>query len=177
MVTVSQSYEGYTEYTLEDQELESPAVLAHHVRCKIKNYIVPLDNVTFEDCDFTGTCLDPNNKPKRKGHTFKRYYKKSGYLIGYRTTRTVYMSAANYYEVGETYRAEVFSTSNLECHPGLYVCPTPEDIGLITKGIVVIFKKEHLHKAGSKYRVKEFTVIGIFKKEGITTHVEITTSS
>ena len=107
-------------------------------------------NAKFDGAKLTGTCLDPTNKPSG-AYGFKL---ENGRAIGYRTTSN--------YEVGKTYKAPVFSTSSTECHPGLYLWPTLEQAidysGSWNTFIKVSAKPEDIHKAGNKYRCKEFHV-------------------
>jgi hypothetical protein len=78
----------------------------------------------------------------------------NGRAIGYRTVSN--------YAIGKTYKAPVFSTSSTECHPGLYLWPTLEQAigysGSYQGFIKVSAKPEDIHKAGNKFRCKEFHV-------------------
>ena len=69
--------------------------------------------------------------------------------------------------MGQTYIAPVFSTSETDCHPGLFVCRTEEEVrvfcvehnqdpGTIIK---VQMKRKDVHRAGKKWRVREFKVM------------------
>jgi hypothetical protein len=92
---------------------------------------------------------------------FKRRGKGS-YYYGYRTRNSP--SSHNQwgqYEDGSCYRAPYFDSSPSQCSFGLYVCPTIElakEWG--TEIIKVKFLGNELHKAGTKWRVKSFVVIG-----------------
>jgi hypothetical protein len=108
-----------------------------------------------------GTILDPQAQCNMiEAELFKNA--RNGCRYGYRTRNSP--SSHNQwkkYEDGEAYRAPYFDTSDRECSFGLYVCPTVElarEWG--TEIIKVKFRKESLHKAGNKWRVKSFVVIG-----------------
>jgi len=106
--------------------------------------------------DLINTCLDPNNKPNAIVPEFKI---KDGYCIGYRTEEAGHMDK---YRVGRCYSADVFSTANTECHPGLYLWPTLKQAKEFRGDIPMIkvrTKPEAIHKAGDKYRCQWFDVI------------------
>ena len=109
--------------------------------------------------DLSNTVLDPS-MPTNKHGDFKEI---DGELVGYRTRKSMHCGNTVYAD-GETYRAEVFSVCPLTaCHPGLYCYPRLHDVRFNYDGeeaIEVRFKRDDLHAAGGKYRVREFRVIG-----------------
>jgi hypothetical protein len=112
-------------------------------------------NTKFDGAKLTGTCLDPTNKPSGADG----FMIENGRAIGYR-------SESNYV-VGMTYKAPVFSTSPTGCHPGLYLWPTLEQARAycwFSTCIKVSAKPEDIHKAGDKYRCKEFHVEEVCNK-------------
>ena len=102
------------------------------------------------------TCLDPNNSPNADVEQFEI---KDGYAIGYRTRKTPHVGQ---YLDGRVYSADFFSTSNTECHPGLYLWPTLQQAKNFSPGeeiIVVRTKPADIHRAGSKWRCRWFEVM------------------
>ena len=101
------------------------------------------------------TCLDPTNSPNGQ---VTGYEPDGDYLIGYRTQDSPYLGG-NGYQPGQTYKAPYFSTSDTDCHPGLYSFPTlkaarqehPDKVY-----IRVWVKAEETHQAGRKWRHKKF---------------------
>jgi len=104
-----------------------------------------------------GTCLDQANAPNADAEAFCRT--PDGRCIGYRTRQSPYVGNIVYHD-GETYTAPVFSTANTECHPGLYVAPSPADCPAGHELIEVRFNASDCHHAGAKWRVRRFEVIG-----------------
>lgn len=84
------------------------------------------------------------------------------FVIGYRTRKTSYIDK---YRTNRYYSADIFSTDDTECHPGLYIWPTIkrakdwDDSELIK----IKTKKSEVHKAGNKWRCRWFYVIGSVK--------------
>jgi len=106
--------------------------------------------------DLSDTCLDPNNTPNGSIEGFKR--DDDGRVIGYRTRKAGHIDA---YRDGRHYSADVFSTADTECHPGLYLCPTIEMAWKFGDSLIEVrTKPEHIHHAGSKWRCREFFVVG-----------------
>lgn len=138
------------------------------INCNFKNACLrdmDVTNTHFVNCDFTSTVFDPKAKmpPLRKNHGFEKVGRR---LIGYRTKRSRF-AGNNFYLVGETYTAPIFSVdTETECHPGLYVLPSHDafynefnlfelrDYGMIK----VSFSPKDLLEAGEKWRVKSFKV-------------------
>lgn len=113
------------------------------------------------EAQLTSTVLDPLNQPNG-GRAHDHWTKDGEYLIGWRTRRPC-IQGGPAYEDGKEYIAPVFSTCPVtQCHPGLYVCQTVEDVGDCEPGerIRVRFRREDLHSVGCKHRVRRFTVIG-----------------
>jgi len=106
------------------------------------------------------TCLDPDNKPNANIEKFK-FRKDKRHVIGYRSRSAGHIDK---YRNGRTYSADWFSTSDTECHPGLYIWPTLRKArcwaGPKAEIIKVSVKPEDIHKAGFKWRCRQFTVIG-----------------
>ncbi len=115
-----------------------------------------LADANLSCANLTGTVLDPANIPNGEGD-FAEYA--PGILVGYRTRNSPVIDPAHEYRDGETYTAPVFSTCTTECHPGLYVRRVAEFGG----DIAVTFVRADLHRAGGKYRVRRFTVVGAVK--------------
>ena len=112
--------------------------------------------------DLTGTCLDPDNRPTGADDSFEI---QNGYAIGYRTEIAGHIDR---YRIGRFYSADFFSTSETECHPGLYLWPTlRQSIGY--RGNVPMIKvrtrPEAIHKVGSKYRCQWFEVLEVIKDD------------
>jgi len=103
----------------------------------------------------SGSCLDPSNTPNGATTEFEQ---DGEFVTGYRT-RTQPTIGGPDYQDGQTYHAPWFSTCpTTECHPGLYLCPTTNN--LYEDIIKVRARATDIHKVGSKWRCKEFTVIG-----------------
>jgi hypothetical protein len=119
-----------------------------------------LIGIDLSKANLCGTVLDPMAIPNGQADKFERL---DGWCVGYRTKDSPFIGS-NVYKVGEWYQAPIFSVCETECHPGLYVFPkkgnvweyTNFDIGHGT--IKVLFKDYDCHKAGDKYRVREFLV-------------------
>ena len=122
-----------------------------------------LRGANLRGADLRSTCLDPSNTPNGLCSEFEQV---DGMCVGYRTQKALF-KAETTYESGKTYEAPFFSTADTECHPGLYVCPSEEDVSRFCESygkpdysvIKVVFYPEDCHKAGSKWRVKRLTVI------------------
>jgi len=115
--------------------------------------------------DLKGTCLDPTNKPNGN---VKDFTHEDEYVIGYRTRTAGHICS---YMDNYTYSADWFSTAETDCHPGLYIWPTPQLaikwaelainwIGNTFEIIKVLVRPRDVHKASDKWRCKQFTVIG-----------------
>ena len=107
--------------------------------------------------DLRQTCLDPDNMPSGADDSFKRV---RGYVIGYRTRKAGHIDQ---YRDGRYYSADVFSTDDTECHPGLYLWPTlalAKSWSPNEELIKVRTRPTEVHKAGSKWRCRWFEVIG-----------------
>jgi len=138
------------------------ASLGSSILCYANLYGACLDEADLSKANLWGaqlgrTCLDPNNKPNAHIKGFER---KDQYVIGYRTRSAWHIDG---YRDNRTYSADWFSTSSTECHPGLYIWPTIQQARWSYKNaeiIKVLVKPEDVHKAGSKWRCRQFTVIG-----------------
>jgi len=116
-----------------------------------------LQGAYLQSTNLLKTCLDYNNKPNGKTESFRKYKKM---VIGYRTRRAGHIDI---YRNGRYYSADVFSTADTECHPGLYLWPTIEAAKKFSLGselIKVRTEPKTIHKAGNKYRCQWFYVIG-----------------
>jgi len=106
------------------------------------------------------TCLDPDNKPNANVTGF-RHRKDTRYVIGYRTRKAGHIDM---YRNGRTYNADWFSTAGTTCHPGLYIWPTRGDAvnwsGYSAELIRVSVRVKDIHRAGNKWRCREFMVLG-----------------
>ena len=100
--------------------------------------------------DLADTCLDPNANPNGDSTEFMR---DGDFVVGYRTAISPIMGGEGYV-AGKTYEATVFSVAETECHPGLYLCPTP--IGLEGAKLKVWAKPDEIHRAGTNWRCKKF---------------------
>jgi hypothetical protein len=118
-----------------------------------------LEKARFEGARLFGTILSPRGKLNKDVEGFRK--NKDGLCIGYRTQNSYHVDYNFTYEVGKRYKAPVFSVGLTVCHPGLYVMKTKlsvQDRFMYSRIIQVLFKPEHCHKAGDKWRVKEFYV-------------------
>jgi len=103
------------------------------------------------------TCLDPMRPPNGDVEGFE-LIDDGEWAVGYRTGSSPHLGGPGY-QIGESYVAPVFSTSDTECHPGLFVCPSVEAAQKWGSDIIkVIFRPWDCHKAGEKHRVREFIV-------------------
>jgi len=112
-----------------------------------------LSGADLSGADLSETCLDPSRAPN--GDT-AGFAPDGEHVIGYRTRGQPTMGGPAY-EDGQEYAAPWFSTADTECHPGLYLCPTAEGM---TDPIRVRALAADVHRAGSKWRCKRFTVLG-----------------
>lgn len=114
-----------------------------------------LRDADLRDADLTDTALDPRRWPNGEHEGFEIMRDDTGtWVRGYRTVTSPYMGG-NGYHPGELYEAPVFSTCDTECHPGLYLCPTPS-VGHAGRVIEVYTRPWLVHKAGAKYRCPWF---------------------
>ena len=115
-----------------------------------------LSETNLRGADLSGTCLNHSNEANGDTAEFQQY---KGRIIGYRSKVTSHVGE---YYVGRVYGADFFSTSDTECHPGLYLWPTLLGArawsGDSVKLIKVLADPEHTHKAGSKWRTRWFEV-------------------
>jgi hypothetical protein len=113
-------------------------------------------NLRYADlryADLNNTNLDPMVSPNGKIETFE-LIDDDQWAIGYRTSNSPQMGGANY-TVGELKEAPIFSTSKMECHPGIFVLPTIEQAREWGDKVVkVIFRPWECHRAGKKWRVR-----------------------
>ena len=109
-----------------------------------------LQDAYLQGADLRKTCLDPSNSPNGDVTGFTT---DGNLCIGYRTPNSINIDPSHIYEPGKTYEAPHFSTSDTDCHPGLYVRPVRED-----GDIEVRFLPADCHHAWDKWRVKKFTV-------------------
>lgn len=117
----------------------------------------------LEGADLIRTCLNPSNTPNRD---YKGFEEDGDYIIGYRTKRRLMNDGE--YTVGEKVTSPYFSISFSPCHPGLYLYPTVQMVlnfmythstSLAGPIIKVKAKKTDIHRAGDKWRCKEFEVL------------------
>jgi len=104
-----------------------------------------------------GTCLDPDNEPNQDIEGFEHC---GEFVVAYRTREARHIDK---YRDGRTYSADVFSTADTECHPGLYICPTVtqvKEFAVDQEIIRVHVRPRDVHRAGSKWRCREFFVVG-----------------
>jgi len=121
-------------------------------------YGADLSGANLSGAGVSKTCLDPDNTPNGKAAAFEGT--ENGRVIGYRTRQAGHIDK---YRDGRYYSADVFSTADTECHPGLYLWPTlaaAEDWSPSQEIITVETEPGEIHKAGSKYRCRWFYVIG-----------------
>jgi len=112
-----------------------------------------LRGANLSGADLSETCLDPSRAPN--GDT-AGFAPDGEHVIGYRTRGQPTMGGPAY-EDGQEYAAPWFSTADTECHPGRYLCPTAEGM---TDPIRVRALAADVHRAGSKWRCRKFTVMG-----------------
>ena len=113
-----------------------------------------LSGADLSEAHLSGTILDPAGVPNGDVAGFEIG---GEYVYGYRTRRKPYMGGSDY-ENGKAYTAPWFAVGDTECHPGLYLQPTVK--GLDGEIIKVKALRKDVHKAGSKWRCREFTVVG-----------------
>jgi hypothetical protein len=107
--------------------------------------------------NISDTCLGPMRPPNGDVKGFE-LIDGGNWAVGYRTGGSPHLGGPGY-QTGESYAAPVFSTSDTECHPGLFVCPSVEAARKWGSDIIkVIFRPWDCHKAGAKHRVREFIV-------------------
>jgi hypothetical protein len=120
-----------------------------------------LYDINLTEANINHTALDPRNTL----NTDYRGFKEDGdYIIGYRSKRRLNSGS---YSVGDKVKAPYFSTCKTECHPGLYLYPTVamvlkfQESNTNSRGpiIKVRTKKTDIHRAGDKWRCKEFEVL------------------
>jgi len=106
--------------------------------------------------DLYATCLDPENEPNADVGGFER---EGEYIIGYRSRKAGHIDK---YRDGRFYSADVFSTSDTECHPGLYLAPSIEALPEVASGpyIKVRTLPSEVHKVVAKWRCRWFEVLG-----------------
>lgn len=119
-----------------------------------------LFGATLFGATLTGTVLDPAREPNGDCEGFDR---DGDYVVGYRPRRAGDASVWEYRD-GRLYSAWAFSTCpDTECHPGLYLCPTPEDARewAVDGGLIrVRTKPSDIHRVGHKWRCRWFEVLG-----------------
>ena len=109
-----------------------------------------LGGADLSGADLSGTCLDPGNAPNADVSGFEVH---NGFVVGYRTPHSPCMGGPGYSR-GGWYEAPWFSTSDTDCHPGLYLHPErwwEDDIAVRTL-------PELVHRAGDKWRCRRFVV-------------------
>jgi len=119
-----------------------------------------LRSANLTSANLRKTILDPEKPANEKIDGFEM--DENGNVFGYRTRKAGHIDR---YRDGWTYSADFFSVcEKTECHPGLYLWPTLEMAqdysGKDNEFIKVIAPVVHVHKAGSKWRCRWFTVIG-----------------
>ena len=124
-----------------------------------------LSNANLSNADLSNTCLDPAAViPVRDLSRWRR--DDAGNLIGYRTRCQPHQYGADYID-GRYYRAPIFSIASTSCHPGLYASPTAEDVREEfpdSELIEVRIPPGMTHRADTKWRHREFTVVGKIKE-------------
>ena len=121
-----------------------------------------LTRASLTGANLMGTCLDSDNRPTGADDSFEI---QNGYAIGYRTETAGHVDK---YRVGRSYSADFFSTSETECHPGLYLWPTLEQANVFNGAVPMIkvrTRPEAIHKAGKKYRCQWFEVLEVIKND------------
>jgi len=95
---------------------------------------------------------------------FAAYEEDSDFVVGYRTSKSIYVGNQTY-EVGKEYCAPyLFTDTRTECGLGLYLYPTVEEAKELAIGhrcdvIKVVALRKETIKAGRKYRTKRFLVL------------------
>jgi len=117
-----------------------------------------LFSADLRSADVRETCLDPTNAASGVGRGV--FQRRGRYCIGYRTRKAGHIDI---YRDGGYYNADWFSTSDTECHPGLYLWPTRAAAQAWSPREEVIAVRtfaEDIHQAGSKWRCRWFQVVG-----------------
>ena len=109
--------------------------------------------------DLSGTVLDPVSKIPTVDD-FGGLTIVEGYAYGFRTRVAQHVGGATYV-VGQTYVAPWFSTCSTSCHPGLYMATQAwlDDNGYSKDRVRVRCRVKDLHRAGDKFRCREFEVL------------------
>ena len=115
-----------------------------------------LYDTNLHRCNLVDTCLSPSNELNVPQDCFQIV---DGYAIGYRTREAGHIDA---YLDGRIYSADIFSTCETECHPGLYLWPTIKAAQSWSSNelICVRTRLTDIHQAGCKYRCRWFEVMG-----------------
>ena len=125
-----------------------------------------LRNANLRNADLSGTCLDPAASVTQPDDLAEWERLADDRVIGYRSRGQPMMGGPKYQD-GQEYVAPWFSVAETECHPGLYVCCSPDDVDDVDGVVIrVAFAVSDIHAAGRKCRVRRFTVIGATGKEG-----------
>jgi hypothetical protein len=117
-------------------------------------------NLTDADltrANLTGTCLDP--EAVIPPQDLSGWEQDTEYVYGWRTRRSVYYGS-HIYAVG-AHRAPYFSVSSeTECHPGIYGCPTREEAERISPDVVRYrARKSDTLCVGAKWRHRAIEVL------------------
>ena len=111
-----------------------------------------LSGADLSGADLSGTILDSINPPNGNVAMFASI---GIWIIGYRTQDSPVLGGDGYKTGGHKYAAPFFSTCpDTACHPGLYIRPEKEE-----NDIMVIVNKADVHRAGGKWRCKEFVTV------------------
>jgi hypothetical protein len=126
--------------------------------------VANLHGAILQGVDLKDTCLDPSNKPNGNVEGFEKDPADANFVFGYRTYRST-ICGSQEYNPGE-YTAPWFSTSDTECHPGLYLWPNKvlaenwlQHNPCVEKIIKVRALAIDVHKTDKKWRCKKFTVL------------------
>jgi len=118
-----------------------------------------LHSANLRHADLRYSALDPSNTPNAEVDSFT--IRGDGWLEGFRTRAT--SAVGRTLQNDRYYAAEVFSTSDAECHPGWYLWPTRQhvvDFSGDAPLVLVRARRQDIHRAGSKWRSRMIHVLG-----------------
>ena len=127
-----------------------------------------LQRADLQNANLLRTCLDPSIKPNGLIEGFEQ---EGEYVYGYRTQNSPVVDPGfQQYEVGKSYVAPIFSTSNTACHPGLYLYSNIKYVKYNYPDHKIIKVKalaREIHKTNEKWRCKSFKVVAVINEEQI----------
>jgi hypothetical protein len=125
-----------------------------------------LREANFYCTNLSETCLDPKASPNQRGlEVFEKL--SNGRCVGYRTRKAGHIDC---YRDNRYYSADIFSVSDTECHPGLYLWPLFADARNHSPHEEIIrveTEPSEIHQAGTKWRCRWFYIVGSVTKVNV----------